>query len=139
MRHYRTPNARNARLALASIAVIAAGLTLGVGIPTLTSPPAPTVTPFTCDEDMPCWDPHECAEIGNKVCGEVSDAATAWEVYEQQDGNRKLKVDPTRPYRVDYMVSTPDYPQNLDTYDLVLVGKDGRWYVFRASYTDITV
>ncbi|UOK18426.1 membrane protein [Arthrobacter phage BruhMoment] len=139
MRHYAAPTRKNAALALASLAVIGAGLIVGVGASTpLSSHPAPAHTPIpaTCTEDMECWDPARCAEIGNRICGTAGDAATAWLVWEQQEGERKLKVDPSRPYRVDYMASTPDYPQNMDAYDLALVGKDGRWYVFRATYLD---
>lgn len=85
---------------------------------------------------MPCWDPAECENIGNQTCGTIDDAGTAWKVWEREDGAKKLKVDGSRPFRVDYMASSDAYPENMDTYDLALVGTDGRWYVFRATYTD---
>jgi hypothetical protein len=82
---------------------------------------------------MPCWD----CSLDDDACADPH-AATAWDTWDEQGGEAKLPVDPSRPFRVDFMASTDTYPQNLDTYDLVLVGKDGRWYVFRASYTDLT-
>ena len=96
----------------------------------------PALTLERCEEDMPCWDPADCLTIGNRVCGTADDAGTAWKVWERENGPAKLKVDPSRPHRVDYMASTDTYPENMDTYDLALVGTDGRWYVFRATYTD---
>ena len=97
-------------------------------------PPAVTSSPTaSCTEDMDCWD---CETMGNKVCGTIDDAATAWEVFDREDGAKKLKVDGTRPFKVEYMASSDSTPENMDTYDLALVGTDGRWYVFRATYTD---
>ena len=121
----------------AAAGIIALGLTLGAVAP-IPGVGAPTPT-VSCEEDMPCWDPAACAEIGNQVCGTATDADVAWQVWEEQDGARQLRVDPSRPFKVQYMVSTPDAPQNMDTYDLALLGKDGRYYVFRAEYTDTTI
>jgi hypothetical protein len=97
---------------------------------------SPVASPERCEEDMPCWDPEDCAEIGNHICGTADDAAAAWAVWDRENGAAKLKLDPSRPSRVAYMASSETYPENLDTYDLALVGKDGRWYVFRAEYLD---
>lgn len=81
---------------------------------------------------MPCW---ECSE-NDDACGQTDDAVEAWRQFDLQGGAARLVVEePSRPYRVDYMASTPDYPQNTDKYDLVLAGR-GTWYVFRASYLD---
>jgi hypothetical protein len=146
MRHARTPRtARNARLAAATLTIAVAGLAMGVGLPTHTPAPAASLTAptpattYSCEEDMPCWDAANCAEIGNHVCGAAGDADAAWLVWVEQGGERHLPVDPSRPHRVEYMMSTPEYPQNMDTYDLALLGTDGRWYVFRAVYTDTKV
>lgn len=130
---------RNAALAAATLTVAFSGLALGVGLPTHSSPaPTPTPTVSECTEDMECWDPADCAEIGNKVCGQIDDSRDAWLAYVQADGDRNLKVDPSRPFRVEYVGSSDEYPQNLGTYDLAVVGTDGHWYVFRAVYTDTT-
>lgn len=74
--------------------------------------------------------------MGNRICGADS-SVIAWETFEESGGPQGLKVDPTRPFRVDYMGSTPDYPENTDQYDLVLVGKDYQFHIFRATYTDV--
>jgi hypothetical protein len=116
-------------LALTSTVPACASITETAGRAAVTASP-------TCEEDMPCWDPADCLTIGNRVCGTADDAGTAWKVWERENGPAKLKVDPSRPHRVDYMASTDTYPENMDTYDLALVGTDGRWYVFRATYTD---
>jgi hypothetical protein len=110
------------RTALAAAALAAAALTACT--------PAPV-----CQEDDPCWD---CHSLGNRICGPATDAdrAYAWAVWDYADGPRALKVDPSRPYRVDYVGSSLDYPRGLRPYDLPLVGKDGHWYVFRAAYTN---
>lgn len=142
MRHATArPTRKNLTLALTSLALVAGGFTgaltlghptaqgAGVGAPT----PSLTASP-SCEEDMPCW---VCSPKDDS-CGADPDEDKAWAVWEESDGAHKLKVDPSRPYRVDWMAVTDDYPQNMDSYDLALVGKDGRWYVFRASYTDKT-
>lgn len=56
----------------------------------------------------------------------------AWQVWDYSGGPSKLRMDPSKPFRVDYLGSTADYPRDLAEYDLALVGKDGNWYVFRA-------
>lgn len=118
---------------LTGLAVTAAGLTLGANLPPQ-GVGAPTPPPTVCEEDMPCWD---CSE-NDDACAD-GDAKDAWDTWVKAEGARQLKVDPSRPYRVDFMAATPDYPQNMDTYDLALPGTTGKWYVFRASYTDKSI
>lgn len=98
----------------------------------------PTASPSVtaCEESDPCWDPAQCETNGNGVCGVIDDSAYAWKVWKEQNGAHKLKMDPSRPFRVEYMASSDDSPENMDGYDLALLGKDGRYYVFRASYLD---
>ncbi|QOP66866.1 hypothetical protein SEA_ODYSSEY395_117 [Arthrobacter phage Odyssey395] len=98
------------------------------GSPAVTASPTAT----QCEEDDPCW----ICSPEDDMCGQDPDRDAAWRTFVEEDGARKLKVDPSRPYDIDWMTVTDDYPQNMDTYDLALVGKDGRWYVFRASYAD---
>jgi hypothetical protein len=93
---------------------------------------APEVGAEYCEEDMPCWD---CATMGNLVCGTIDDSAAAWAAWDANDGASLLNMDPARPFRVDYMASTPEAPQNMTAND-VAVMLDGTWYVFHASYTD---
>lgn len=139
MRHARTLRTpRNAALALAGLIIAGSGLALGVGLPTPTpaapahslTDPRPTASPG-CEEDMPCWD----CTINDDACADPYTRA-AWEAWDVAGGEIDLELDPSRPYRVDYVASSEDYPENMDKYDLALVGKDGRWYVFRATYTD---
>lgn len=56
----------------------------------------------------------------------------AWEVWDYSGGPSKLKIDTSRGFRVEFMGSAADYPQDLADTDLAIVGKDGHWYVFRA-------
>lgn len=94
---------------------LAAGLTVGTFGPSGGSeqrPPAETIT---------VTDPTE---------------AQAWEIFEHGGGAAKLRVDPSRPYRVEFMSATPEYPSWAGPMDAVVVGKDMRWYWFAASYTD---
>lgn len=72
---------------------------------------------------------------GQTITNPGNDAATAWNVWEYSNGAAKLKMDPARGFRVEYLGSTADYPQGLGKYELALVGKDLRWYVFAAEYT----
>lgn len=65
---------------------------------------------------------------------EAGDEAAAWAAWDKADGPRKLRVDPSRPYRVVYVGSGITYP-SLTEYDLALPAIDGKWYVFRAEYT----
>lgn len=118
--------------ALATLA-LAGGLTLG------TFGPVPGVGPSTppiaaqLTEDDPGWD---CATQGNRVCGPVTDAdrAAGWHVWDTSDGARSLRVDPSRPYRVDYL-GTSARPELADN-EAAVVGRDFQWHVFRATYTD---
>lgn len=126
MRHSTARTART-RLAvlLTGVAVTAAGLTIGAALPpTGVGDPTPSPT-VACEEDMPCW-----------VCSPNDDACAAWDVWEKADGARQLKVDPARPFRVEFVGATDGAPENLGTYDLALPGLGEKWYVFRAAYTD---
>jgi len=97
-----------------------------VGVPvSLTEP--------VCEEDMPCWD---CATMGNLVCGTIDDSAEAWAAWDANNGASLLNMDPARPFRVDYMASTPEMPQNMTADDVAVMDAGGTWYVFHASYTD---
>ena len=123
---------RSLALPLAALAVIGSGLTIGAALPE----PAPAQgigTPTPCAEDSPCWD---CSLMGNHICGPLTEAerATGWAVWDQGQGSRKLRVDPSRAFRVDYL-GTATLPPSLDTYDLALPGRDGKWHVFRPVYT----
>ena len=89
-------------------------------------PEAP-VTGQVCEEDQPCWD---CETMGNLVCGSIDDTATAWAVWDEVGASRGL-VDGG--FRVDYMGSTENYPENLTPGDLPLQGSDYRWYVFHVT------
>lgn len=95
---------------------------------TVTAPTEPGVTaPARCEEDMPCWD---CETMGNHVCGTIDDSATAWAVWDEVGATRGIAGDG---FRVDYMASTPEYPENLTAGDLPLLGHDGMWYVFHVT------
>lgn len=127
---------RTLALPAATLAVAAAGLTLGVALPTPTPSPSPTPS-VTCMEDEPCWDARDCAENGNRTCSSDLYAADAWASWDKNEGTRKLKVDCSGAFRVDYMAATTTYPENLDGLDLVLPGTTPEtaqmWYVFRAA------
>lgn len=86
-----------------------------------------------CQEDDPCWD---CHALGNRVCGPANDGerATAWDVWDYSNGAHSLKIDPSRAFRVEYVGNALTYPRNVAENETALVGKDGKWYVFRAAY-----
>ena len=76
-----------------------------------------------------------CYTDGNRLCGPTDDTSRdGWRVWQEQDGPRQLRVDPSKAFRVDFVGTATQYPE-MRPYDLALVGKDGKWYVFRASYT----
>ncbi len=89
--------------------------------------PADTVTEPVCEEDMPCWD---CETMGNQVCGTIDDAGEAWRVWDEVGASRGVS---DGSFRVEYMGSTPEYPENLTPGDIPLLGTDGTWYVFHAT------
>jgi hypothetical protein len=60
--------------------------------------------------------------------------ADAWAAWDKADGPSKLRVDPSRPFKVAYMGCSTDYPQ-INQYGLALPATDGKWYVFAAEYT----
>lgn len=123
---------RTIALPLAALAVIGAGLTIGASLPDPS--PAPGVGVSTpCQEDQPCWD---CSLMGNHICGPLTDAErqNGWAVWDYADGARQLKVDPSRAFKVEYR-GYATLPPVTEDGDLLLAGKDGKWHVFRASYT----
>ena len=91
------------------------------------SPTAATTDTERCEEDMPCWD---CETMGNRVCGPIDDSESAWTVWDEVGASRGMAGDG---FRVDYMASTPDYPENLTAGDIPLQGRDGTWYVFHVT------
>lgn len=85
----------------------------------------------TIAEDDPRW---ECATMGNKVCGdpEGKRKTEAWATWDQMNGWQRLKVDPSREVRVDY-VGTATLSPNVASNEVALPAQDGLWYVFRAT------
>jgi hypothetical protein len=99
---------------------------------------APSGAPASvCQEDDPCWDDSQCYDIGNYICGPSSEEerALGWQEWDSQNGGRFLKVDPSRPYKVMFNGTATRSPK-LEDSSAALVGRDGRWYVFTAAYTD---
>lgn len=87
--------------------------------------PVPSGAPGdTCEEDEPCWD---CETMGNQVCGSIDDSAEAWATWDEVGASRGVS---DGSFRVDYVASTPEYPQNLTVGDIPLLGANGTWYVF---------
>lgn len=133
-------------LPLAALAVIGSGLTIGAALPDRAAPaPSPAIAPHSldtlgvgtptpppCQEDEPCWN---CIDMGNRICGDPDGerATPAWEAFDTQGGARKLKVDPSRPFRVDYVGYAVETPR-LTGDQLGIVGIDGIWYIFEAGY-----
>jgi hypothetical protein len=60
---------------------------------------------------------------------------TAWDMWDHGGASAKMRVVTNRAYRVDFMGATTDYPKDALAEDAVAVGKDGRWYWFRLTYT----
>lgn len=85
-------------------------------------------------EDSPAWN---CATMGNQICGPTTDddRGAAWNVWEYSNGAAKLKMDPARSFRVEYVGTSESIPRNLAENEVALVGKDFQWYVFKADYT----
>ncbi|QWY82840.1 hypothetical protein PP641_gp100 [Arthrobacter phage SilentRX] len=119
-------------LPLAALAVIGAGLTIGSALPDPAPHPTVGVEVPTLTEDAPGWD---CLEMGNMICGDPDEvrATAAWDAWDAGDGPRKLRVDPSRPFRVEYVGYAVHSPK-LTGEDAAVPGTDGLWYVFRASY-----
>lgn len=105
---------RTLALPLASVALAMAG---GLAVGTF----APSAGGGTSPSPITTVDPTEAA---------------AWEIYDNGGGSSKIRVDPTRPYRVDFVSATHDYPSWAAPDDAVVVGKDGRWFWFAVTYTD---
>ena len=113
-------------------AVIAAGLTLGALIPT-NGVGTPTPPPIVMEDD-PDW---QCTQQGDYICGAVTDDVQkhGWEVFDTAHAAAGLRLDPSRPYRIDFRgwaVRSPKLQEN----DVAVVGTDFKWYVFRATYLD---
>lgn len=124
---------RYALPALATLALVG-GLTVGTFTPSPgVGAPTPTDTRPVLMEDDPGWD---CTLDGDRICGPLTDAARAagWRVWDEQQGTRSLRVDPSRPYRVEYR-GTSARPKLADN-ETALVGRDFQWHVFAAVYTD---
>lgn len=127
------PLPRYSMPAIATLALLG-GLAVGTFAP---SPgigsPTPAVTAPAIEEDDPGWD---CATMGNRICGPLTedDRARGWDAYDFSQGYRSLKVDPSRPYRVDY-VGVSANPK-LEEHMTALIGRDFQWYVFAVRYTD---
>ncbi len=131
--HQMATNQNRASLIAASIGLSILALTGCVSA----APPAPapaTTSASVLQEDDPGWD---CATMGNKVCGTPSESenATAWNVWESGRGPSKLRLDPSRPYRVEYVGRYSSVPPTKDG-EVALTGKDGDSYLFRVHYTD---
>ena len=132
---------RTIALPLAALAVIGAGLTLGATLPSpAPAPSAPLATTSAyCAEDDPCFN---CETMGDYICGDVPVGIDttwrdqAWAAFDEAQA-RRLKVDGTRPFRIDlvgYSIRPPKL--GLDRIDQLAVEKDGRWFIFKATYTD---
>lgn len=124
---------RYALPALATLALVG-GLAVGTLAPSGgVGGPTPSPARAVLMEDDPGWD---CTLDGDRICGPLTDAARAagWRVWEEQGGTRHLRVDPSRPYRVEYR-GVSARPQLADN-EAALVGRDFQWHVFAAVYTD---
>jgi hypothetical protein len=98
--------------------------------PRTTSPTA------TVQEDDPGWD---CNTMGNRICGDPEQvhASDAWKAWDEANGWRYLKADPSVENRVDY-IGTATLPPNVDEsrgYGAI-PAREG-WYVFRAVPVDL--
>lgn len=83
-------------------------------------------------EESPAFN---CYTDGNRLCGPTdATSGDGWRVWNESDGPRHLRMDPSRPFRVDFIGTATQYPE-IRPYDLALPAKDGKWYVFRAEYT----
>jgi hypothetical protein len=131
-----------------ALAILTGGLTLaalptygGVGTPTPSVSAASVLPPaltIPCQEDEPCW---RCATMGNGICGpdagaglDTLTAADAWAAWTSQDGARKLRVDGTRKFTVEYVGYAINRP-HLEPGQLALQS-GATYYVFAARYLD---
>jgi hypothetical protein len=126
-------NLRNALTVPAiALAIVGAGLSVGAALPEPAPHPTVGVGTATPHEDEAGWD---CLTMGNMVCGDPDEvrATPAWDTFDTWGGAAKLKVDPSRPFRVEYVGYATHSPK-LTGEDLAMPGTDGYWYVFRADY-----
>lgn len=84
-------------------------------------------------EDRPDW---SCTEQGNRICGDPDGqhAAMAWATWDRVEGWRHIRVDGTRPFRVDYVGTATRSP--LTGPDETALPTPTGWVVFRITYTD---
>ena len=132
MRH-ALRNARPHHLILALVAlVLSVGATLSAValVPSLIRPAASVEVA----EDDPNFD---CLVNGNRYCGDPGRAHVmeAWGAWDDTDGWTRLRVPTDRSFSVDY-VGWGVHSPNLGPMEAAAPGKDGKWYVFRASFTD---
>lgn len=117
------------RLLLAFLLLAAAiGLTIGAAAGPSHSQAA------VIQEDDPRW---ECFHHGNKVCGDPDgiNSGQAWAAWDKAAGWRSLRVDPSKPFMVEYVgaaISSPKLAEN----EAAVPAIDGMWYVFRATVTE---
>lgn len=111
-------------LPVAALAAVAAGLTLGA-LTQGVEPPTPAALTAS-------WD---CASDGNRICDVLTaeQEATAWQTFEDVCGVCKLKVDPSREFRVELLGYGTVHPA-LGMHDIALPAADGKWYAFRAVH-----
>lgn len=85
-------------------------------------------------EDEPGF---SCTHHGNKVCGDPTGerATQAWDAWDRSEGWTKLKVNPAKGFRVDYVGHAVSSPRLADN-EAAMPAKDGYWYVFRAVELD---
>jgi hypothetical protein len=80
--------------------------------------------------------PSPAPSVSDTVLGPDPTEAYAWEIFDHGGGAAKLIVNPSRPYKVEFMAATLEYPSWADAKDAIIPGKDGRWYWFHATYLD---
>lgn len=95
-------------------------------------------TAITCQEDEPCWtcspnDDRPC--VNGVLVTPESEHVTAWNVWESGRGPSKLRLDPSRPFRVEYVGRSSSVPPASEG-AVTLTGKDGLSYTFAVRYTD---
>lgn len=97
----------------------------GCSTPALPTPPspAPSVT----------WSAPPSLTM---ALGPDATETLAWEIFDHGGGASQLRVNPARPFKVEFMAATLEYPSWADANDAVIPSKDGRWFWFHATYTD---
>lgn len=120
-----------------SALTLAAALLIGGTGCAVTEPAAASAPVTTPMEDDPGFN---CLEHGNQICGPVmlTDALSlqAWDTFDAQDGARQVRVDPTRPFRVDLGRYSLDGKLQPRDGSLILVDRDGYAFEYTVTYTD---